>query len=516
MNPVPPPKGSRYVVVKTYAAATLAKSPWWPHLVTIYSEAKQLGIATTIKIPAGTRLGQYRGRIIPIERARELGSRSAYVLEARPATGREEAFYAIDAREDQRVDDLPTLTFVAGYQFTAEDQQPSWTRYINSIDPEQPASAQNVQFVFDERDGRVYIDTIREILPGEEILTYYGKGFFYVNLSQVTYDSVSTPSARRQLYSQVANWRRRSAGDDERLYNLIVEPFNQVTVLFERDDLVAAMVWQDSSVYWLETIEVRNVITLKNILLSLVHEWAFVNGRNEVLAVANVFESLDAYAAALHFVPARFGEARLQVGTVQLYRRHVSPLAIRDVVEDDVALLFQEQPNIACPELRSKFTVESFRPGRRGSTPLYRMRVASVDDLITGVIVEPFDSSSSTHYVVYVCTFRLNHISDITRAYTLERLVDDYERRLPATALTARLFVAVSNVNLMAERIDLIRYRQTTPPRGRTAIQTIVNDAVFYTRPLRATRLPASMQRLRATVRQSSAHSSGRGTRRRR
>lgn len=184
-----------------------------------------------IALPANTVIGQYTGRAM---RVADAESASEYQLAVSPPYS-----YIIDAASANRVDDLPPFVIdsaaaaaAATGTLTPDEQQTTWTRYINSIGGALGGhGSQNVEYVQGEDllrlggtattysvlpqagmpsgdakllPGRVYVVTTRDIAPGEQLLVNYGDSYFAVSTAACVVQDVVDTQVRLKLLNKLA------------------------------------------------------------------------------------------------------------------------------------------------------------------------------------------------------------------------------------------------------------------------------------------------------------------------
>ena len=166
----------------TDSARTLVTSPFpaTRSLRFVRTLTKGIGVVATQDIPAGTLLGYSTGRIIT--NTTSAGLSSAYVLDVAAPNAAPNAppLFSIDASHanvDASVQ--PVVLPKLGLSFTANEQQTTWTRYINSVNPEDARYSQNVDFVYSPAMNRVEVVTRRAVRASEELLTDYGERYLF-------------------------------------------------------------------------------------------------------------------------------------------------------------------------------------------------------------------------------------------------------------------------------------------------------------------------------------------------
>jgi len=122
-----------------------------PHKPPRYIQIKQssiagLGCFATSKIPAGKTIGEYTGTIITEEES--IRKRSAYMMTVQDGN---KVLHVIDA---------------------ANKKTSSWTRYINCC---RHLGEQNA--IFRQYKKKIYVRTMKDVEPGEEVLVFYGADY---------------------------------------------------------------------------------------------------------------------------------------------------------------------------------------------------------------------------------------------------------------------------------------------------------------------------------------------------
>ena len=154
-----------------------------PDGISIRQSKYGCGVWATKFFPAGTRLGQYTG---PIVKSGIAPSGATYYFGVGPSVKRQD-LYGIDAKSSRKRRNLRTITVhgVSPIVITPEEQQPSWTRYINSVNPRKRVMLPNTRSLnvdFYQANSKIYLRTIKDVrgTPGKpvELLAWYGSDYF--------------------------------------------------------------------------------------------------------------------------------------------------------------------------------------------------------------------------------------------------------------------------------------------------------------------------------------------------
>lgn len=171
-------------MASSYAARTAPAG-----FIVATSPNKGLGVFATRNVSKGEELGQYTGDIVR-------GAAGIYYMAVCDSNGDE--VYGINPRNasyNSRAMRRAIATRTPYMRkckivFSREEQQPNWTRFVNSIDPDRrrphrvrrgERRKQNVAFR-QRRNGKVYLFALRDIRGTRqdpvELLAWYGDSFF--------------------------------------------------------------------------------------------------------------------------------------------------------------------------------------------------------------------------------------------------------------------------------------------------------------------------------------------------
>lgn len=139
-----------------------------PYVVIRPSLGRGLGVFARAHLRAEMDLDQYTGVASTLD---DVNDRDEYVI----VVHGNDAEYAVSARATTRAPLVAPFVAAAGVVIGPAEQQPTWLRYVNSVDREQHMT-NNVAII--HRNNRAYMRTVRRIAPGEELFAYYSHSFF--------------------------------------------------------------------------------------------------------------------------------------------------------------------------------------------------------------------------------------------------------------------------------------------------------------------------------------------------
>jgi hypothetical protein len=464
---------------QTDAAATLATSPFLATraLIFVKTMTKGIGVVTMENIEAGTLLGYYTGRIV--SNAPSAGLSSAYVLDVAPPDAPKNAppLFSIDA---SAADIDPTIQPLVlphlGLAFTTNEQQTSWTRYINSVNPEDSRYSQNVDFVYDVATNRIRVVTRRKIYASEELLTEYGEGFFYARLQDVQYRIESAASAWT-IITAIDDERRADESVLQRVYD--TSTYTTFSLRDRGGDVIGVAVFFDTTVTDIYVVPFRNRLAAAYLMLSRIYTRAVLTESEYMFATDAVFSDPKT-AESFYF-------SELITEDAASYVRSVGLVEVKLANSADLVILPRMGQNIACPELFQRFTYPDARVRSDGtrydsdfSPPekaVLKLHVAAQGGLYAGASVEA--RVRGMLYLQYVCAFQPYGPDDELQAYVLESLIVAYEKRCGAGAMMYRVHVSSSMKDLMSTRTHLLQYRTASKKK---MYLSRVDDTVYYER----------------------------------
>jgi hypothetical protein len=139
-----------------------------PYLALRPSPGRGLGVFARAQLRAGMDLGQYTGVASTLD---DVNDRDEYVVVVHGDDGE----YAVSARATEQSPTVAPFVVAAGVVIAAAEQQPTWLRYVNSVDRDADKT-NNVVII--HRNNRAFMQTRQRIEPGQELMTYYGHSFF--------------------------------------------------------------------------------------------------------------------------------------------------------------------------------------------------------------------------------------------------------------------------------------------------------------------------------------------------
>lgn len=370
-------------------------------------DGRGVGVYSLMHISAGTKLGQYMGRVT---RSRPEDETNAYVFRVDDARGR--ALYFIDSRPLERVDSSTATPFTVGANIVpigVHEQSANWTRYINSIDPGD-LTKQNVEFVRGD-DARMYLFAMRTIEPNTELLTDYGSAFFLADIDEIAFESVGTDLDARlaAIVAIVGNdhytWAMRVARD-ARL---------ELRVARDRDSRIGLTLvhfGEVVTVHEVHVIDLKNAGAVRTLLFEDIDDAARERGVEVVRAPLTVFVSVDERRARNFEVMVDADNRPLEFA-----HRRLRSLTFFHVTERAAAKELLMRRDGACPELARSFNVYDL--GTR-----LQLVAGYFDDSRLGVllVIDPI-----SHVMHYMC---------VVEAIVSERLRDVFAQQ--ALAFYAR------------------------------------------------------------------------------
>jgi len=365
-----------------------------------------LGVYAKLHVPAGTALGLYTGRVLFDEPADET---NAYVVRVERDDG--STRYFVDARPlEPLAADAPPVSIGDDVAPLARDeQQASWTRYINSIDPGD-GERQNVEFVVGA-DARVHVVASRSIAPNAELLTDYGASFFLVDVDALVFEQVGDESAREESMFALV-------GDSPAAYTSVLEYARSRDVLRVARERAGgrrvgfSLVSYASAVPHVRelfALDVKNRARLRAALFADVEDEAAARGATLVHASTHVFVS-PAEARARRYVAMLDADGR----SLEHAQLALGPLDVVEATRAHRDVLLR-RADVACPELR-KLDASAFA---RDELTLY-FGVTADAEVATVLVVDRLGVAQ------LLCT--LDTMSERRRPALLRETLDFYRR----------------------------------------------------------------------------------------